>query len=79
MYELYNKFLQAHNFWKGLKLCPLILMLLRDVTEKEDWESWILYMLRGVEETALWTAGRIEAIRKLFDDTVSLLIEVLTQ
>ena len=49
---------------------PDYYMLLRNVTEKEDWEPWILYVLRGVEETALWTAGRIGAIRKLFDDTV---------
>jgi Fic family protein len=46
--------------------------LLRNVTEKSDWESWILYILKGVEETALWTTGRIEAIRRLFDETVIL-------
>ena len=51
--------------------------LLRNVTEKENWESWILYMLRGVEETALWTAERIDTIRKLFDYTVSLCKEKL--
>jgi len=51
--------------------------LLRGVTEKEDWESWILYMLKGVEETALWTASRIDSIRKLFDYTVSLCRERL--
>jgi len=44
--------------------------LLREVTESEDWEPWLLYMLRGVEETALWTTGRIRAIRELFDLTV---------
>ncbi|MCY3004404.1 MAG: Fic family protein [Planctomycetota bacterium] len=44
--------------------------LLREVTESDDWESWLLYMLRGVEETALWTTGRIQAIRELFDLTM---------
>ena len=44
--------------------------LLREVTECDDWESWLLYMLRGVEETALWTTGRIQAIRELFDLTM---------
>ncbi len=44
--------------------------LLRGVTEKGAWEEWILYMLRGVEETALWTTNRIRAIRDLFDATV---------
>jgi len=29
-------------------------------------------MLRGVEETALWTTNRIQAIRDLFDATVEL-------
>jgi Fic family protein len=46
--------------------------LLRNVTEKSEWEPWILYLLKGVEETALWTTGRIEAIRRLFDETVML-------
>ena len=44
--------------------------LLREVTESEDWEPWLLYMLRGVEETALWTTGRIQAVRELFDTTL---------
>ena len=44
---------------------------LRAVTEDGAWEPWVLYMLRGVEETSLWTTGRIQAIRKLFDDTVA--------
>lgn len=44
--------------------------LLRNVTERGEWEPWILYMLKGVEETALWTTGRIRSIRDLFDHTV---------
>jgi Fic family protein len=44
--------------------------LLREVTECDDWEPWLLYMLRGVEETALWTTGRIQAIRELLDLTM---------
>ena len=43
--------------------------LLRRVTEDQDWEAWILYMLTAVEETASWTADRIRAIRKLHDHT----------
>ena len=39
--------------------------LLIGVTREEAWEPWILYVLRGVEETAVWTQGKIEAIRKL--------------
>jgi len=44
--------------------------MLRAVTENGTWEPWLLYMLRGVEETSLWTTGRIRAIRELLDATV---------
>jgi Fic family protein len=44
--------------------------LLKEVTESRNWEPWLLYMLRGVEETALWTTGRIQAVRELFDQTI---------
>ena len=43
--------------------------LLLDVTRSQAWEPWLLYMLRGVEETALWTTGKIEAIRQLIITT----------
>jgi len=49
---------------------PEYYRLLHQVTETGDWESWILYMLRGIEETALWTTNRIKAIHALFDSTV---------
>lgn len=43
---------------------------LRAVAEQGDWEGWLLFMLAAVEETALWTTGRIQAIRELLDATV---------
>ena len=43
--------------------------LLLDVTRTDAWEPWILYMLHGIEETATWTTAKIEAIRRLQDDT----------
>ena len=43
---------------------------LRAVTEDQDWEGWLLYMLAAVEETARWTTGRIMAISDLFEATV---------
>jgi Fic family protein len=46
--------------------------LLRNVTEKIDWEPWILYILKGVQETAVWTTERIKAIQRLFEETVTL-------
>lgn len=39
--------------------------LLRDVTAKGAWEEWIIYILRGIEETSRWTSDKIAAIRKL--------------
>ncbi|RLB49511.1 MAG: Fic family protein [Deltaproteobacteria bacterium] len=39
--------------------------LLLDVTRERRWEPWLLYMLRGVEETAAWTTGKVGAIHKL--------------
>jgi len=43
--------------------------LLLAVTREGAWEPWILYMLRGVEETAAWTTTKIAAVRKLSTDT----------
>ncbi|MCF7805327.1 MAG: Fic family protein [Candidatus Marinimicrobia bacterium] len=43
---------------------------LRAVTEADAWEEWILFMLQAVEETALWTSGKIREIKTLLDDTV---------
>lgn len=39
--------------------------LLLEVTRDGAWEAWILYMLRGIEETARWTVAKIAAIREL--------------
>ena len=44
--------------------------LLLDVTREGAWESWLLFMLEGVEETANWTTAKIGAIRRLADHTV---------
>lgn len=44
--------------------------LLLDVTRNQAWENWILYILKGVEETAIWTSAKIAAIRSLFEHTV---------
>ena len=43
--------------------------LLLEITTKNNWEEWLLFMLNGVEETAKRTRSKIEAIRKLFDHT----------
>lgn len=43
--------------------------LLLQVTREQDWTSWILYMLDGVEETCKWTTDKIKAIRELMEHT----------
>lgn len=43
--------------------------LLLQVTREQDWEPWLLYVLKGVEETASWTTAKIAAIRALSDQT----------
>lgn len=47
------------------------------VTRDSAWEDWVLYMLRGVEETAGWTTGKIAAIRKLAADTTEYVRQAL--
>lgn len=44
--------------------------LLLQVTREQAWEAWIIYVLKGVEETATWTTAKIAAIRALSEHTV---------
>jgi Fic family protein len=43
--------------------------LLLEITQKQNWENWVLFILKGVEETSKWTRDKIEAIRKLMVHT----------
>lgn len=45
--------------------------LLRKVTEKKQWEPWILFMLGAIEVTASFSSKRILAIRSLMEDTLA--------
>lgn len=40
---------------------------LRGVTERQDWETWVLYMLRAVESTAQQTFDQVTRIRELME------------
>ena len=42
---------------------------LLEVTTRQDWETWILFMLEAVRTTAEWTTAKIHAIRELLDET----------
>ena len=44
--------------------------LLLAVTTHGQWEPWLLYMLRAIETTALWTLEKTAAIRTLASITV---------
>jgi cell filamentation protein, protein adenylyltransferase len=44
--------------------------LLRGVTEKNNWEEWIVYILNAINETARYTGKKILQVKDLFDKTV---------
>jgi len=46
--------------------------LLREVTEKDIWSAWILYILKAITETAIFTLNKINAINELFNKTLEL-------
>ncbi|MFZ7171634.1 protein adenylyltransferase Fic [Avibacterium avium] len=39
------------------------------VTSQQHWQQWIMYILKGIEDTAKWTIAKIEAIRRLTEET----------
>lgn len=43
--------------------------LLLQVTREQEWEPWLLYILKGVEQTSNWTTAKIAAIRALSELT----------
>jgi Fic family protein len=44
--------------------------LIRRVTEEQAWEDWLVYMLTAIEQTAIWTTGRVMAIHSLLEETI---------
>jgi Fic family protein len=51
--------------------------LLNTVTRSGESEEWILFVMRGVEQTAVWTTDKIAAIRQLIEYTSDYLRSVL--
>ncbi len=51
--------------------------LLQEVRTKNNWENWILYMLKGIEQTAQSTIEQINKINRLFNETQKLVQEKL--
>lgn len=51
--------------------------LLQEVTIKNNWEEWILFILQGIEETANETLVLIKEINNLLEDTAEKIKEKL--
>jgi Fic family protein len=51
--------------------------LLQEVRTKYNWEDWILYVLKGIEQTAQSTIEQINKINLLFNETQKLVQEKL--
>ena len=47
--------------------------LLNKVTATDNWEKWIIYVLKAIEETSLYTILKIEEIDRLFLNTNNLI------
>jgi len=45
--------------------------LLRQVTNEQNWQDWVIYMLTAVKETAQWTTRKISAVRELNEHTAN--------
>lgn len=43
--------------------------LLLKVTKDQAWEEWIIFILRGIEQTSHWTTDKIQAITQLAEHT----------
>ena len=50
---------------------------LLDVTRNHNWEAWVIFILKGVEETAIRTRKKIDAIRRLLAQTTRQIQEQL--
>ncbi len=46
--------------------------LLNTVNTSDEWEEWILYILKAIEETSNKTIIKINSIKELLDDTIKI-------
>ena len=51
--------------------------LLNRVTATDNWERWIIFMLKAIKETSIYTISKIEEIDRLFTNTHNLIIKEL--
>ena len=45
--------------------------LLLQATREQQWNQWIIYILKGIGETATWTTATIAAMRALTEHTTA--------
>jgi len=53
--------------------------LLNNVNNNQDWENWIIYMLKAVEVTSNKTVQKIDSIRSLLEKTILVAQEKATK
>lgn len=53
--------------------------LLQEVRKKNNWEAWILYILKGIESTSNHTIAHVRRINKLFEQTKELVQQKLAK
>lgn len=53
--------------------------LLLGVTSEQNWQDWIIFMLKAVAATASWTTNKIAAIRALLEHTSAYVREAAPQ
>lgn len=53
--------------------------LLLGVTRNQNWQDWIIFMLKTVETSAGWTTRKIEAVRELVEQTTEYVRNQLPQ
>lgn len=44
--------------------------LLREITENENWEEWVLFIINGISETSTMTLNKIHSILELKENTI---------
>ncbi len=59
--------------WHIIRNKALYYRYLLEVTTRQAWEAWILFILEAVRTTAEWTTAKILAIRELLDETAAAL------
>ena len=72
LYLIYKKLLNLPILYlssHSIKYKSKYYKSLIEVTSKNDWENWILFMLEAVERTSLNTINRIKKIRSLLEKT----------